>query len=427
MSQSELYVSLDIGSSSIKVLIGEVDGETLHVIGVGNVQSAGVRRGTIIDIDATVDSIQKAVDQAERMTGMKIHEVVLGIPANGVSLQKVKGVVAINSENREITDDDLHRVMESAQVMSVPPEREIVNIIPTQFIVDDYGEITDPRGMIGVRLEMDGTLITTSKTVVHNILRCVERAGLSIREIYLQPLAAGTFALSEDEKDHGTAFIDIGGGSTTISIFGDQQFMATGVLPIGGDHVTKDLSIILKTPTEQARKIKHKYGHAFYDDASDDELFEVPVIGAESKDQYSQRYISEIIGVRLEELFELILEELYRMGVKDLPGGIVLTGGITKIEGILQLARHVLKSRVRIHTPEYIGVREPMYSTAVGLIKYAHLDEDFFGSISEELPVTPIEDQGQVSSKTVKKTEKKQSDKPSLMTRAKGVLNNFFE
>lgn len=427
MSQSELYVSLDIGSSSIKVLIGEVDGETLHVIGVGNVQSTGIRRGTIIDIDATVESIQKAVEQAERMTGMKIHEVILGIPANGVSLQDVKGVVAINSENREITDDDLYRVMESAQVMSVPPEREIVNIIPKQFIVDDYGEITDPRGMIGVRLEMDGTLITTSKTVVHNILRCVERAGLTIREIYLQPLAAGTFALSADEKNHGTAFIDIGGGSTTISIFGDDQFMATSVIPIGGDHVTKDLSIILKTPTEQARKIKHKYGHAFYDDASDDELFEVPVIGADSKDQYSQRYISEIIGVRLEELFDLILEELYRMGIRDLPGGIVLTGGITKIEGLLQLARHVLKSRVRIHTPEYIGVREPMYSTAVGLIRYAHMDEDFFGADSEALPVTSAEGNAEDTGKVAKHVERNQSAKPSLMTRAKNVLNNFFE
>lgn len=422
MSQSELYVSLDIGSSSIKVLIGEVDGETLHVIGVGNVQSAGIRKGTIIDIDATVASIQKAVEQAERMTGLQIHEVVLGIPANGVLLQDVKGVVAVNSENREITDEDLERVMQSAQVMSVPPEREIVNIIPKQFIVDDYGEITDPRGMIGVRLEMDGTLITTSKTVVHNILRSVERAGLAIREIYLQPLAAGMFALSDDEKNHGTAFIDIGGGSTTISIFGDNRFMATSVLPVGGDHVTKDLSIVLKTPTEQARRIMHQYGHAFYDDASDDELFEVPVIGVDTKDQYSQRYISEIIGVRLEELFELILEELYKMGVSDLPGGIVLTGGITKTDGLLQLARHVLKSRVRVHTPEYIGVREPMYSTAVGLIRYAHMDDLFYGAIAEGSAVSSVEDNAAIPSKKINK-----EDKQGFFTRAKNVFDNFFE
>lgn len=317
--------------------------------------------------------------------------------------------------------------MQSAQVMSVPPEREIVNIIPKQFIVDDYGEITDPRGMIGVRLEMDGTLITTSKTLVHNILRCVERAGLTIREIYLQPLAAGTFALTDDEMNHGTAFIDIGGGSTTIAIFGDDRLMATSVLPIGGDHVTKDLSIVLKTPTEQARKIKHKFGHAFYDDASDDDLFEVPVIGADSKEQYSQRYISEIIGVRLEELFDLVLEELFKMGIKDLPGGVVLTGGITKIEGMLPLARHVLKSRVRIHTPEYIGVREPMYTTAVGLIRYAHMQEEFFGSISDEPAVSTSDDHSFAQAKAQKQTNREHVEKESFMSKARKVFNNFFE
>lgn len=412
----------------MKVLIGEIDGGSLHVIGVGNVQSAGIRKGAIIDIDATVESIEKAIDQAERMTGMEIHEVVLGIPANGVTLQSVKGVVAVNSENREITDEDLERVMESAQAMSVPPEREIVNIIPKQFIVDDYGEIKDPRGMIGVRLEMDGTLITTSKTIVHNILRCVERAGLTIREIYLQPLAAGTFALSEDEKNHGTAFIDIGGGSTTLSIFGEDRLIATRVIPVGGDHVTKDLSIILKTPTEQARRIKHQFGHAFYDDASDDELFEVPVIGADSKDKYSQRYISEIIGVRLEELFDLVIEELYQMGIRDLPGGVVLTGGITKIDGLLQLARHVLKTRVRIHTPEYIGVREPMYTTAVGLIRYAHMHEAYFGepSSGEQVSIAESSVNPEAPSKN-KKVIRNEKDKESIFNKAKKALNNFFE
>ena len=427
MSQSELYVSVDIGSSSIKVLIGEVDGESLHVIGVGNVQSTGIRKGTIIDIDATVASIQKAVEQAERMTGMEINEVVLGIPANGILLQDVKGVVAVNSENREITDEDLDRVMESALVTSIPPEREFVNLVPKQFIVDDYDEITDPRGMIGVRLEMDGILVTTSKTIVHNILRCVERAGLTIREIYLQPLAAGTFALTDDEKNHGTAYIDIGGGSTTISLFGDNRLIATSVLPIGGDHVTKDLSIVLKTPTEQARKIKHRFGHAFYDDASDDDFFEVPIIGADTKEQYSQRYISEIIGVRLEELFDLVLEEFYKMGIRDLPGGVVLTGGITKIEGMLPLARHVLQTRVRIHVPEYIGVREPMYTTAVGLIQYAYEQDAFFGVTSEESAVQVNHEPSMNPQKVSKQHNQEREDKPSIMSKAKKLFNNFFE
>ncbi|WP_301108223.1 cell division protein FtsA [Sporosarcina sp.] len=428
MSQSYNYVSLDIGSSTIKVLIGEMDHNSLHVIGVGNVQSAGIRKGTIIDIDATVQSIRKAIEQAERMTGLKIEEVVLGIPANGIQLQDVKGVVAVNSENREITDDDLERVMKSSQVMNVPPEREIVNLVPKQFIVDDYDEITDPRGMMGVRLEMDATLITTSKTLVHNILRCVERAGLQIREIYLQPLAAGTFALSEDEMNHGTAFIDIGGGSTTISVFAENRLVKTSVLPIGGDHITKDLSIVLKTPTEQARMIKHQHGHAFYDDASDDELFEVPVIGADSKDQYSQRYISEIIGSRLEELFDLILEDLYESGINDLPGGIVITGGTAKLDGVLQLARDIFKTRVRLYTPEYIGVREPMYSTAVGLIRYAYMEDVFFGHEGGQASLSQADDPVYDTADQGPKPARPKKDKgDGFMKKAKKMFDNFFE
>lgn len=425
MSQSELYVSLDIGSSSIKVLIGEVDGDNLHVIGVGNVQSDGIRKGTIIDIDATVASIKQAAEQAERMTGLEIQEVVLGIPANGVQLHDVKGVVAVNSENREITDDDLDRVMESAQITPLPAEREIVNLFPQQFIVDDYDEIKDPRGMIGVRLEMDGTLITTSKTVLHSILRCVERAGLMIKEIYLQPLAAGTFALSDDERNHGTAFVDIGGGSTTIAIYHDNRLIKTSVLPIGGDTVTKDLAIVLETPTEEARQIKHKYGHAFYEDASDDEMFEVTAVGSDAVERYSQQYIAEIIESRLEELFKMVIEEFYHMGVRDLPGGIVLTGGITKLEGLLPLAREVLQTRVRIHVPSYIGVREPMYTTAVGLIQYAQMEDQFYGIAVESLTATSQQEPvGQNE-----RYEKVETDenKEGLVKKARKWINNFFE
>jgi cell division protein FtsA len=427
LNQQDLYISLDIGSSSIKVLIGEMGDGQLHVIGVGNVKSNGVRKGAIVDIDATVQSIRKAIEQAERMTGYQINEVVLGVPANQTMLQLVKGVVAVNSENREITDDDLDRVVESAQVMSIPPERELVNIIPRQFIVDNLDEIKDPRGMIGIRLEMDATMITTSKTLLHNVLRCVERAGLSIREIYLQPLAAGFYALTEDEKNQGTAFVDLGGGSTTIAVFEEGLLTHTGVIPIGGDHITKDISIVLKTPTEQAEQIKHQFGHAFYDDASDDELFEVPVVGTDSTDQYSQRYISEIIGARLEELFELVIDELARLGVRDLPGGVVLTGGVAKLEGIAQLARQILQTRVRIYTPDYIGVREPSFTTAVGLIRYAYLEDDFYGKSTNTQPI----EYAVVGSSAA--THKKQEyatpseSKGSVIGRAKKLFDKFFD
>ncbi len=431
MSQSELYVSLDIGSSSVKVLIGEMANKSLHVIGVGNVKSNGIKKGAIVDIDATVQSIKKAVDQAERMIGKSIHEVVLGIPANKMMLQTVKGVVAVNSENREITDEDMDRVLEAAQVMSIPPERELVNIIPEQYIVDHLDEIKDPRGMIGIRLEMDGTMVTTSKTILHNVLRCVERAGLQIRDIYPQPLAAGYYALTEDEKNHGTACIDIGGGSTSIAIFQDGHLVASTVIPVGGDHVTKDLSIVLKTPTDQAEKIKLEYGHAFYDNASEDELFEVPVIGSDTKEQYSQKYISEIIGVRLEELFELILDEFYRLGVQDLPGGVVLTGGMAKLEGLPELARNILQTRVRLFIPEYIGVREPQYTTSVGLIQYAYMEDVFYGRIGSGAALGNPQKVEQ-EPKPQKQRQQKQPKQPKedgegVVTKAKKMFDRFFE
>lgn len=430
MNHQDIYISLDIGSSSIKVLIGDITDNQLHVIGVGNVKSNGIRKGAIVDIDATVQSIKKAVDQAERMTGIKIDEVVLGIPANQTTLQPVKGVVAVNSENREITDEDLERVIESAQVMSIPPERELVNLIPRQFIVDNLDEIKDPRGMIGIRLEMDATMITTSKTLVHNVLRCVERAGLQIREIYLQPLAAGFFALTEDEKNQGTAYIDIGGGSTTVAVFEDGLLTRTGVIPVGGEHLTKDLSIVLKTPTEQAEIIKKQFGHAFYDDASDEEVFEVPVSGTDAMDQYSQKFISEVIGVRLEELFELVLDELARLGVRDLPGGVVLTGGVAQLEGIAQLARQIMQTRVRIYTPDYIGVREPAYTTAVGLIRYAHLDDEFYGRSTNQTPALATTSVGSTPPKKQSNAPEKVSNstnKTSVINKAKKLFDKFFE
>lgn len=379
MGQQKIYAALDIGSSAVKVLIGEVSNGQLHVIGDGYAQSSGVKKSAIVDIEATVQSIKRAVESAERMTNLKIDEVILGIPANQIALQSAKGVVAVNSENKEITDEDLNRVMESAQVMSISPDRELVNIIPRQFIVDSLGEIQDPRGMMGVRLEVETTLITTSRTLGHNLMRCVERAGLNIREIVLQPLAGGHLALTQDELNQGTAYIDIGGGSTTVALFENGILQQTAIIPVGGDHVTKDLSIVLKTTTEAAEQIKYQYGHAYVEEASDTELFEVPVIGAESKDQYSQKYIAEIIGFRLAELFDMVLDELERMGVQDLPGGIVLTGGMAKLEGIAQLARQIMQTRVRIYTPDYIGIRDPGYTTAVGLIHYMADQDAFFG------------------------------------------------
>ncbi|CAM3410697.1 cell division protein FtsA [Cytobacillus oceanisediminis] len=428
MNSNEIYVSLDIGTSSVKVIIGEMVNDSLNIIGVGNVKSEGLRKGSIVDIDETVHSIKKAIEQAERMIGMEIKNVIVGITGNHVMLQPSHGVVAVSSENREITDEDVARVIDAAQVVSIPPERDIIDVIPKQFIVDGLDEISDPRGMIGVRLEMEGTIITGSKTILHNTLRCVERAGLEIMDITLQPLAAGAFALSKDEKNLGVALVDIGGGSTTIALFENGVLKATSVLPVGGDHITKDLSIGLRTSTEDAENIKTKHGYAFYDHASEDEVFSVPIIGSDQHQQFNQLEISDIIEARMEEIFDLIQHEVKRLGAKDLPGGYVLSGGVANTQGILELAQVIFQNRVRIAIPDYIGVREPQYTTAVGLIKFAYKNAKIQGRRMEH-PVTVPE----TKEKRVQKQQPQPKTKPEkqpeekITSRVKKFLGYFFE
>ena len=427
MNSNEIYVSLDIGTSSVKVIIGEMVNDALNIIGVGNVPSEGLRKGSIVDIDETVHSIKRAIEQAERMIGMDIRQVIVGITGNHIMLQSSHGVVAVSSENREITDDDIARVIDAAQVVSIPPEREIIDIIPKQFIVDGLDEIHDPRGMIGVRLEMEGTIITGSKTILHNILRCVEKAGLEILDITLQPLAAGAYALSKDEKNLGVTLIDIGGGSTTIALFDQGELVSTTVLPVGGDHITKDISIGLRTSSEEAEKIKLKYGHAFYDHASEDVTFNVSIIGSDQRQQFNQLEISDIIEARMEEIFDLIIAELNRIGVQDVPGGFVLTGGVANTPGILEIAQIILQNRVRIASPDYIGVREPQYTTAVGLIKFAYKNAKIQGrqmnaaSVNKEVKEKRPVKQTQAKPKVEKQPEEK------VTTKMKKFFGYFFE
>lgn len=430
MNSNEIYVSLDIGTSSVKVIIGEMVNDSLNIIGVGNVKSEGLRKGSIVDIDETVHSIRRAIEQAERMIGMEIRQVVVGITGNHVMLQPCHGVVAVSSQNREITNEDVMRVIDAAQVVSIPPEREIIGVIAKQFIVDGLDEINDPRGMIGVRLEMEGTIITGSKTILHNTLRCVERAGLDILDITLQPLASGEFALSKDEKNLGVALIDLGGGSTTLAVFDQGYLKAASVIPIGGDHITKDLSIGLRTSTEDAEKIKIKHGHAFYDEASEDEVFSVPIIGSDQHQQFNQLEISDVIEARLEEIFELVVHEMKRLGINDLPGGYVLTGGIANMQGVLELAQVILQNRVRIAVPDYIGVREPQYTTAVGLIKYAYKNARIPGGVAIAAAPTVSE---AVEKRIPKQPQQQPKPKPEkhpedkMSSKVKKFLGYFFE
>ncbi|MBU7592024.1 cell division protein FtsA [Metabacillus halosaccharovorans] len=428
MNNNELFVSLDIGTSSVKVIIGEMTNDTLNIIGVGNVNSEGIRKGSIVDIDETVHSIKKAVEQAERMVGISLKRVVVGVTGNHVQLQDCHGVVAVSSENREISNEDVRRVIEAAQVVSIPPEREIIDVIPRQFIVDGLDEINDPRGMLGVRLEMEGAIITGSKTILHNLLRCVERAGLEITDICLQPLAAGSVALSKDEKNLGVALVDIGGGSTTIAVFDQNHLIATSVLPIGGENITKDISIGLRTTTDEAERLKVKYGHAFYDHASEDEIFDASVIGSDQKRTFNQLELADIIEARLEEIYELILHELSRLGIQELPGGYVLTGGTVKMPGVLELGQAVLQNSVRIASPDYIGVREPQYMTGVGLIQFAYKNAKIQGrKIGSNVTVDAVEVAASKEPQPQQRIKPQKQQEDKKVNKVKKFFGYFFE
>lgn len=425
LNNSEILVSLDVGTADIKVIIGEVLNDSLNVIGVGTAQSKGMKKGAIVDIDQTINSIRTAVEQAERMVGMDIERVVVGINGNHIELQPCHGVVAVQSDDREITNEDITRVIDGAQVVSIPPEREIIDVIPKQFIVDGLDEITDPRGMIGVRLEMEGTIITCSKTVLHNILKCVEGAQLEISDICLQPLAAGTVALSKDERNLGIALIDVGGGCSTVSIFENNHLVATSVIPLGGDNITRDLSIGLRTSTEEAEEIKINYGHAFYDDAQEDEEFEVAIIGSNEKQIHNQLEISDMIEARLEEIYAFAAREIVKMGYQQLPGGFVLTGGTMKMPGALELAQAILVGNVRMAIPDYIGVREPQFTAGVGILQFADYNAKIQGK--ELFPSVMMNNQEEKPKRSRQKSSSNEQKESKKESRIANLFKYFFE
>ncbi len=370
MSSNDIIVSLDIGTSKVRVIIGEVNNGSINIIGVGSADSEGIRKGSIVDIDQTVQSIRKAVDHAERMVGIEISEVYVGISGNHIELQSSHGVVAVSNEDREIGNVDIERVLQASRVIAVPPEREIIGVIPKQFIVDGLEGIFDPRGMIGVRLEVDATIITGSKTAVHNLLKCVEKAGLRAADLVLMSLASGELSLSKDEKSMGTVLVDIGAGSTTIAIYDQGNLTATTTLPIGGEYITNDISIGLRTQTDIAEKLKLKFGCALIQDAAADQTFKVHRIGSNSEKEYNQVDLAHIIEPRVQEIFQLIRQEVIRLGFKETAGGYVLTGGTVSMPGVAAVASAELNTSVRIASPDFIGVRDPSYTSGVGIIHY---------------------------------------------------------
>ncbi|CQR47785.1 Cell division protein FtsA [Paraliobacillus sp. PM-2] len=428
MNNNEILVSLDIGTSKIKVIIGEVLNDSLNIIGVGTANSNGMKKGAIVDIDQTVQSIKTAVEQAERMVDMQIDRVIVGVNGNHVQLQPCHGVVAVSSDNREIGNEDVTRVIDAAQVISIPPEREIIDVVPKQFIVDGLDEITDPRGMIGVRLEMEGTIITCSRTMLHNVLKCVERAGLEVIDICLQSLAAGSIALSKDEKNLGVALIDVGGGNTTVAVFENDHLISTSVVPLGGDNITKDISIGLRTTSEDAEEIKMKYGHAFYEDAREEETFETSIIGSDQKQIFNQLDISDMIEARLEEIYAFAAREIKKMGYSELPGGFVLTGGCMRMPGALELAQDLFNANVRIAIPDYIGVRESQYTSGVGILKFSYHNAKIQGKqLSGAVSFADYTDKKSTKQKRVEKDEESRQTTKKKDSSIANLFKYFFD
>ena len=405
MKNQGLFVSLDIGTTSIKIVVAEYVNNQLNIIGVGNEISRGLSRGVIVDIDETVDSIKKAVSQAERKANITIKDVVVGIPGNQINIEPCHGMYGVSSENKEITDKDVKDVFHAAKVRSLPPEREIISVIPEEFIVDGFDGIRDPRGMIGVRLELYASMITGPKTVVHNIKRCVERAGLHIEDMVVQPLAISSIAMTKGERDFGTILIDMGGGQTTASVMHDDQLKFVYVDPEGGENVTKDISIILNTTIESAERIKRDYGYAVSNDASDEEYFSVDVIGKEDSIRVDEKYLSEIIEARISQTLENVKHALDEVEALDLPGGIVLTGGGAALPGVLETAEDIFGVNVKMYVPEQMGMRNPIFATSLGLIKFIAEQDDIY-QVAKNKVQNPVYVQPQTQTQTQTQTKK---------------------
>lgn len=376
MAKTGMYVGLDIGTTSVKVVVAEYIDSQMNIIGVGNAKSEGINRGIIVDIDKTVQAIQRAVRQAEEKAGIQIKGVSVGLPANLLEVENCQGMIAVNGDSKEITDEDVRNVASAALVRSIPPERQIVSILPQDFTVDGFEGIKDPRGMIGVRLEMYGLLFTGPKTIVHNIRKCVENAGLVVNELVITPLALTETILSDGEKDFGTIVIDMGGGQTTTAVMHDKQLKFTSLDQEGGEFVTKDISIVLNTSFNNAEALKINYGDAYPERTSANEEFPVDVIGQSEPVKVDERYLSEVISARMEQIFNKAKEALDQIEALELPGGIVLTGGAAILPGVVDLAQEIFGVNVKLYVPNQMGLRNPVFTNVISIVDYsANLSE----------------------------------------------------
>lgn len=370
MARDGFFTGLDIGTSSIKVLVAEHVNNELNVIGVSNAKSAGVKDGIIVDIEAAASAIKSAISQAEEKAGISIKLVNVGLPANLLQIEATQGIIPVTSETKEITDADVENVVRSALTKSMTPDREVITFIPEEFIVDGFQGIRDPRGMMGIRLEMRGLLYTGPRTILHNLRKTVERAGVQVENIIISPLAMTKSVLNEGEREFGATVIDMGGGQTTAASVRNQELQFTNIYQEGGEYVTKDISKVLKTSKKLAESLKFNYGEAYVPAASN-ESFQVEVIGEVEPVEVTERYLAEIISARVKHIFEQIKQDLERRHLLELPGGIVIIGGGAILPGVVELAQEVFGVPVKLYVPNQIGIRNPAFAHVISLSEYA--------------------------------------------------------
>ncbi len=374
-SEKNLIVALDIGTSKVVAIVGEVTpSNEIDIIGIGSHPSRGLKKGVVVNIESTVQSIQRAVEEAELMAGCQIHSVYAGIAGSHIRSLNSHGIVAIR--DKEVTQGDMERVIDAARAVAIPADQKILHVLPQEFVIDSQEGIREPVGMSGVRLEAKVHLVTGAVSAAQNIVKCVRRCGLEVDDIILEQLASSHAVLSEDEKELGVCLVDIGGGTTDIAVFTEGAIRHTAVIPIAGDQVTNDIAVALRTPTQHAEDIKMKYGCALAQLASADETIEVPSVGDRPARRLARQTLADVVEPRYEELFTLIQAELRRSGFEDLcAAGVVLTGGSAKMEGVVDLAEEIFHMPVRLGLPQGVNglvdvVRNPIYSTGVGLLLF---------------------------------------------------------
>jgi cell division protein FtsA len=373
-TDNEVIAGLDLGTTKVSVIVAEQTDDGVDIIGIGSVPCAGLKKGVVVNIDATVRAIKTAIEQAETMSGVKINTVYAGIAGSHVTGLNKEGVAAIS--NREVAQSDVDRVLEQAKAIPLPGDRQVLHVLPQEYIVDGNDGIPEPVGMSGVRLEARCHLVTAATHAVENIIKCAERVNLHVAEVVLEPLASAAAVLSPDEREIGVALIDIGGGTTDVIIYVDGAVVHTSVIPIGGINLTNDVASGLRTPVAEAERIKIKYGCAMTSMVDDEETIEVPSVGGRGPRVLPRRVLAEIIEPRVEEIFQAVRHVIHESGYVDLlSSGIVITGGSTLLDGMPEMAETVLRLPVRRGGPQGVGglvdvVKSPSYATGVGLVKY---------------------------------------------------------